>query len=127
MFGGLAGLTLAMPVFLLVTPTVTLLPSLPDLGWLLVLSVLCTVVMYVLIIGALTRISSFTVSLTFNLEPLYTILLAVLIYKENRVLSLSFYAGLFLILMSLALQMYRVWLKHKKGKLDSLPVAPLIE
>lgn len=114
MLGGLLALTLIMPVFLYFTPTTSLLPSLHDFGWLLVLAILCTVVMYMLIIAALKHISSFTVSLTFNLEPLYTILLAIIIYRENKQLSASFYFGLFLILTSLALQMWRVRSKNKK-------------
>jgi len=117
MLGGVLALTLIMPAFLYFTPTTSLLPSLQDFGWLLVLAILCTVVMYLLIINALKHISSFTVSLTFNLEPLYTILLAIVIYKENKVLSASFYIGLFLILTSLALQMCRVWYKNKRGQL----------
>jgi len=117
MIGGVIALTLIMPVSLYFTPTASLLPSLHDFGWLLVLAILCTVVMYLLIINALKYISSFTVSLTFNLEPLYTILLAIVTYKENKVLSTSFYIGLFLILTSLGLQMCRVWYKNKRRQL----------
>lgn len=120
MIGGVIALTLIMPVFLYFTPTTSVLPSIHDFGWLLVLAILCTVVMYLLIINALKHISSFTVSLTFNLEPLYTILLAIVIYKENKVLSTSFYIGLFLILTSLGLQMCRVWYKHKNRHLTTV-------
>ncbi|WP_345209130.1 EamA family transporter [Mucilaginibacter gynuensis] len=77
------------------------------------LSLLCTLLLYFLITGALRHISSFTVSLTFNLEPLYTILVAILIYKENKVLSTGFYAGLMLIVISVILQMYRVAFRLK--------------
>lgn len=114
MTGGFLGLTIIMPIFLLFTPTSSFLPSASDLGWLLVLSILCTIGLYLLIVSALKHISSFTLSLTFNLEPLYTILLAIIIYKENKVLSLSFYIGLSLILISLSLQMFRVWYKRKQ-------------
>ncbi|SDD56295.1 DMT family transporter [Pedobacter soli] len=120
LIGGVIALTLIMPAFLYFTPTTSLLPSLHDFGWLLVLAILCTVVMYLLIINALKHISSFTVSLTFNLEPLYTILLAIVIYKENKVLSTSFYIGLFLILTSLGLQMCRVWYKLKSRQLTTI-------
>ena len=113
MFGGLAALTLVMPLFLMISPAKSLLPSITDFGWLLVLSLLCTLLLYFLITGALRHISSFTVSLTFNLEPLYTILLAILIYKENKVLSIGFYAGLMLIVISVILQMYRVAFRPK--------------
>jgi len=115
MIGGGLGLTVILPVFLLFSPAEYLIPTLHDFGWLLVLSVFCTVLMYFLITSALKKISSFTVSLTYNLEPLYTIALAIIVYKENKVLSTGFYIGLSFILISLMLQMYRV--KAKSGSL----------
>ncbi|MDN3583533.1 DMT family transporter [Mucilaginibacter flavus] len=127
MIGGVLGLTLIMPAFLFISPAASLLPSLSDFGWLLILSVFCTIGLYLLVVSALRHISSFTVSLTFNLEPLYTILLAIVIYKENRVLSASFYFGLFLILISLALQMCRVWYKNKQRGAKEPVIAPLAE
>ena len=124
MTGGFLGVTLIMPVFIFLMPGTALLPSLPDFGWLLSLAVFCTLGLYMLIVSALKHISSFTLSLTFNLEPLYTILLAILIYKENRVLSASFYIGLLLILISLGLQMCRVWYKQKSGNKDAGVIIP---
>lgn len=120
MIGAVLGLTLIMPVFLYLRPAESLLPSLSDFGWLVVLAVLCTLGLYLLVISALRKISSFTVSLTFNLEPLYTILLAILIFHENRVLTISFYIGLALILISLALQMLRVWAKSRKNNASKI-------
>ena len=108
MIGGCIGLSVFMPIFFLITPVSTIIPSSADFWWLLVLSALCTVVMYFLITDALKSIPSFTVSLSFNLEPLYTILLAIVIYKEGRELSVAFYIGLLLIVSSLAFQMYRL-------------------
>jgi drug/metabolite transporter (DMT)-like permease len=108
MSGGCIGLTLLMPLFLWFLPVESLIPSLSDFRWLLVLSVFCTVLLYFLISSSLKKISSFTISLTFNLEPLYTILLAVLIFKEGREFTAAFYAGLILIVSSLLLQMYRL-------------------
>lgn len=108
MSGGCIGLTLLMPLFLWLFPVESLIPSLADFRWLLVLSAFCTVLLYFLISSSLKKISSFTISLTFNLEPLYTILLAVLIYKEGREFTTAFYAGLILIVSSLLLQMYRL-------------------
>jgi len=115
MGGGCLGLTLLMPVFLMISPAKSLIPSGADLLWLLVLSAFCTVLMYFLINSALKKIPSFTVSLTFNLEPLYTILLAVIIYNEARVLSPAFYTGLALIVSSLLFQMYRLSSIRKAG------------
>ena len=43
-------------------------------------------------------ISPFTVVLTYNLEPVYGILLAILIFGESEIMSTSFYIGALLIL-----------------------------
>ena len=108
MLGGCAGLTLIMPAYLFLSPAETLLPSREALVYLLLLSLFCTVLMYLLLTKALHKISAFTVNLSFNLEPLYSIVLAIVIYKENTELSAVFYCGLALIMLSVVLQMWRV-------------------
>ena len=60
-------------------------------------------------IQALKRLSAFTVNLTYNLEPCYTIALAFLIFGEGREINFSFYVGLTLILLSVLLQTRRAW------------------
>ena len=57
---------------------------------------------------ALKKVSAFTQNLTLNLEPVYGIVLAFVIYKENKDLSSTFYIGLILIFSTVALQMFRV-------------------
>jgi drug/metabolite transporter (DMT)-like permease len=70
--------------------------------------------MFMLMMSALTKISPFTVNLTFNLEPVYSIIMAFILFKENRELTPAFYAGLACILLSVLLQMRRVTrTKHK--------------
>lgn len=108
MGGGCIGLTALMPLVLWILPVNSLIPSLTDFGWLLALAAFCTVLLYFLSNSAMKKIPSFTVSLTFNLEPLYTILLAVIIFKEGREFTAAFYFGLLLIVSSLILQMYRL-------------------
>lgn len=108
MIGGWAGLTIIMPFYLYFVPSATLLPTLTDTGYLLILSLVCTVLMYLMITEALQKISAFTVNLSFNLEPLYSIILAIIIYQENTELSFPFYIGLIMIVFSVLLQMYRV-------------------
>lgn len=119
MLGGCLGLIFILPIYLFFSPVEQYLPSTADLGWLIVLSLVCTVLMYLLLTQALRKISSFTVNLSFNLEPLYSIILAIIIYKENRSLSTAFYVGLSLIILSLALQMYRV-IKAEQHKTKAL-------
>ncbi|RYF90038.1 MAG: DMT family transporter, partial [Chitinophagaceae bacterium] len=108
MVGGWAGLTLIMPFYLYFNPSLSLLPTWADTGYLLILAIVCTVLLYLMVTEALQKISAFTVNLSFNLEPLYSIVLAILIFHEDTELSLAFYAGLGMIILSVVLQMVRV-------------------
>ena len=107
--GGLLVLTLLMPIYLWLFPAPSLLPTLSDWGWLLVLSWACTVLAFNLSMSALQKISAFTVNLSYNLEPVYGILLAFLLFREDKYLSGGFYIGFFLILFSIVLQTLRLW------------------
>ena len=112
--GGLLFLTILLPLYLQWFPAITLIPTLNDFGWLLVLSWFCTVLAFTLSMNALKKISAFTVNLSFNLEPLYGILLAFIIYNEHKSLTESFYIGFFLIVFSVMLQSYFIYKAHKK-------------
>ncbi len=106
--GGLLVISLLMPVYLHYVPTNYILPTLSDWAWLLVLSWLCTVLGMNLMLQSLQKVSAFTQNLTLNLEPVYGILLAFIIFKENEQLDSSFYFGFALIAFSVVLQMLRV-------------------
>ena len=114
--GGLLVLTLLMPVYLWLFPAPSLLPSPSDWGWLLVLSWACTVLAFNLSMSALQKISAFTVNLSYNLEPVYGILLAFLLFREDKYLNGGFYIGFFLILLSIVLQTLRLWRRHGQPK-----------
>jgi drug/metabolite transporter (DMT)-like permease len=106
--GGWGVLTILMPLYLWLFPAPSLIPGLADLGWLLVLSWACTVLAFNLGLLALQKISAFTVSLTYNLEPVYGILLAFVVFREDRYFNRGFYLGLGIILGSILLQMIRL-------------------
>ena len=110
--GGLLVLTMLMPVYLWLFPAPSLLPSPSDWGWLLILSWACTVLAFNLSMSALQKISAFTVNLSYNLEPVYGILLAFLLFREDKYLNGGFYIGFFLILLSIVLQTLRLWRKQ---------------
>jgi drug/metabolite transporter (DMT)-like permease len=112
--GGCLVLTLLMPFYLYLFPTPSLSPGLADLGWLLVLSWACTVLAFNLQMSALQKISAFTVSLTYNLEPVYGILLAFAVFREDKYLNKGFYVGLGIILGSIVLQTLRLWRRKLK-------------
>jgi drug/metabolite transporter (DMT)-like permease len=107
--GGWLSLNFVLPFYLQFVDFSSYFPSLSDFLWLLVLSLLCTVLAFNLSIKALKKISPFTVNLSYNLEPVYGILLAFVIYKEHLELGLSFYAGLFIIFLTVVIQTIRVW------------------
>lgn len=114
MMGGLAIVTLIIPVYLWFFPSeqpVIVIPEGMNLWLMLCHALFCTVGMYLLQIQALKRLSAFTVNLTYNLEPCYTIILAFLIFGEGREINFSFYVGISLILLSVLLQSMRVWKK----------------
>jgi len=106
--GGLVILTLLLPFYLSQYPASYYLPSVSDWLWLLVLAVLCTVVSFDLQLNALKKISAFTANLTYNLEPVYGILLAFVFFQENKLFHNEFFIGLGLILLAIVLQMVRV-------------------
>lgn len=91
--GGFLTLTFLLPFYLKQFPPDHFLPTWSDLGWLLVLAWFCSVLAFQLSGNALKRLSAFTVNLTYNLEPVYGILLAFVVYKENKYLSHWFYWG----------------------------------
>jgi drug/metabolite transporter (DMT)-like permease len=116
MLGGFLCVSLLLPLYLHLFPVPSIWPSAADTGYLLLLSLFCTVGLYLLVTQALRRISAFTVNLSFNLEPVYSIVLAMVIYRENKELTWAFYTGLALIVLSLVLQMLKVTAEHRREK-----------
>ena len=107
MSGGIFGVSIIIPFYLMVFPAgqdVMVIPAGSNLWWMLCHALFCTIGMYLLQIQALKQLSAFTVNLTYNLEPCYTILLAFLFFGEVRELNLSFYAGIALVILSVVLQ-----------------------
>lgn len=68
-----------------------------DFLWLLFLGLVCTSFAFLATIEVMKRLGAFTVSLSINMEPVYTIILAIFILKENEVLGGKFYLGAVLI------------------------------
>lgn len=103
---GFVFVALLIPLYYQFDPSIRILPTLNDFGWLLVLSWFCSVWAFQLSGAALQKLSAFTVNLAFNLEPVYGILLAFLVYREDQLLNNWFYVGLGLILFALGLHMF---------------------
>jgi len=81
-----------------------------DWGWLLVLGLVCTSFAYVGTVKVLRSLSPFTVSIAINLEPVYGIILALLIFGESETMKPAFYFGGGLIIISILLN---AWFKKK--------------
>lgn len=77
-----------------------------DLFFLLVLGVGCTAIAYVLGVAVMKELSAFTVALTTNLEPIYGILLALLIFGQKEAMSSGFYMGASIILAAVFIYPY---------------------
>lgn len=79
-------------------------PTSSDWTYLAILAAVVTITPYALKIDALKSISAFTVNLANNMEPVYSIILAAIFFKELDELNLSFFIGLSLIALSVVLQ-----------------------
>jgi drug/metabolite transporter (DMT)-like permease len=116
MTGGLIALSFIIPFYLYFFPAKYYLPTFSDWMWLLILAWVCTVLGFILQLNALKIISPFTTNLTYNLEPVYAIILAFIIFKENKFLGPGFYFGFSLIILAVSLQMMREWNNRKLQK-----------
>lgn len=115
--GGLIALTILVPFYLMQFPAAYYMPTASDWLWLLVLAWLCTVLSFDLQLNALKKISAFTANLTYNLEPVYGIILAFIFFRENENLHREFYIGVLLILLAVVLQMFRIYKEQRRLKM----------
>lgn len=102
LFGGV----LFLSVFLLFTNQFSIEffnITLSDFMWLGILASICTAYAFIASVNVMKYISPYTVMLTINLEPVYGIALAVLIFEKNEQMSYSFYIGATIILITVIL------------------------
>ena len=114
MVGGFIGLSCILPFYLRYFPVSTIVPGLLDFTYLLLLASVCTIGLYLLQIQVQKKISAFTVNLSYNLEPIYSIILAMLLFSEAKELNAAFYIGLGVIILSVILQTLSVIRSNKK-------------
>jgi drug/metabolite transporter (DMT)-like permease len=82
----------------------------------LILSSVCTAYAFIASTAVMKFLSPYTVMLTINLEPIYGIILAVLIFKEKEQMSFEFYIGALIILFTVLLN---VIIKSRKKSVQS--------
>jgi drug/metabolite transporter (DMT)-like permease len=102
--GGFIFISLFMPFYLSVFATHSLFPSVASAFYLIILALVCTIYAMKLNLSALKKISAFTANLTINLEPIYGIVLAFIIFNEQNEISNTFFWGFGCILFSVILQ-----------------------
>lgn len=88
--------------------------QLSDFWWLLFLGILCTSLAFLATISIMKILGAFTVSLSINMEPIYTILLAIFILNEDELLNSRFYLGATIIVLVVLANGFLKPLKVKK-------------
>jgi drug/metabolite transporter (DMT)-like permease len=73
-------------------------PSAMDFLYITILAGVCSVYAYTVAVDLMKRISVFMIQLTLNLEPLYGIIMAVIIFGNEEKMDLNFYMGTAVIL-----------------------------
>jgi len=100
-------LTLLAPLMPVLFPAfagdLLIIPSLHDGLLLLALSLVCTLLPFALSLVALRHLSAYAVQLVTNLEPVYAIVLAIVLLGEQRELTPLFYLGVAIILVAVFL------------------------
>lgn len=92
MLGGFIGLS----IFLLLSEGISLeniTPTASDWIYLLILALVCTAYAFVVSVDIMKVVSPFTVAISVNLEPIYAILMALIIFGEEEHMSTGFYFG----------------------------------
>jgi len=74
------------------------LPDSHDISLLLILSMVCTLLPFALALKALRHVSAYAVQIATNLEPVYAIILAIILLGEQHELDKLFYLGVVIVL-----------------------------
>ncbi|MFZ4107226.1 DMT family transporter [Flavobacterium sp.] len=74
-----------------------------DFMYLMILSSICTAYAFITSTSVMKFLSPYTVMLTINLEPIYGIALAIIIFKDKEQMSPAFYVGAAVILITVIL------------------------
>ena len=96
MGAGLLLMTVIAPLFS--SDAVFVLPSTHDAMLLATLAMGCTLLPFAISLAALRHVSAFSTTIALNMEPVYAIVLAILLLGEQRELSPSFYLGVAIVL-----------------------------
>lgn len=116
MLTGFVFLSILAPFYIRSNPSEPLLAMDWDILWIFCLVYFCTVLGQSLAMSALKQLSSFTVTFTVNLEPLYGIVFAFLFFHEHREVNWGFYTGVGVIALSVLFQTILMIRNGRKAK-----------
>lgn len=126
-FYEMLGVSVVLGAYLFVTndlpPPLWELPA-SDILWHLLLGLVCTSFTFVTGIIVMRQLTPFTVMLTVNLEPIYTILVALLIWGSEEKLRTGSYIGIALILACL---FANGWFLRRKPASEVIEPEPLTQ
>jgi len=74
--------------------------SVSDWLWLFVLASFCTAYAFIASVAVMKYLSPYTVMLTINMEPVYGIILAVIVFNDKEKMSTPFYIGAAIIIIT---------------------------
>jgi drug/metabolite transporter (DMT)-like permease len=111
---GFGVLTLLLPFYFKISSTHFEIPGGMDLFYLILLGLICTSFAFTISLIALKKLDAFTLNLSVNLEPLYSIVLAVILFKEHKTINGGFILGTLLILGSVLVHSLHKWIKQRK-------------
>ncbi|MFM7015259.1 MAG: DMT family transporter [Bacteroidota bacterium] len=100
LFFGFILLSLMLPLWFRINTSSFSIPSNLDWRYLIILAVACTTLPFTLSMHSMKKLDAFTMNLTLNLEPLYSIILAIVLFHEDKTLGFRFYLGTAIILIT---------------------------
>lgn len=103
MLTGFICLSFMLPLYMKFEQQQFEIPDAMNSLYLILLSVFCTALAFTISMEALKKINAFTMNLSVNLEPIYSIVLAIIIFHENQHLNPGFYVGTLIILLSVVI------------------------
>jgi len=105
-FYELVGAFLVVTVFLLVYNEFDITQfkiPVEDIKWLIVLGLLCTAFAFIVSVDVMKKISPYTVVMSVNLEPIYSVIIALIIWPESEKMSYGFYMGSIIVIATIFL------------------------
>ena len=128
MLGAFLGTVVMLPLYYFILTeglsAVQLMPTGMDIVYIGLLALVCTVYPFAAAIELMKRLSVFTINLTVNLEPIYGIILAIIILGAKETMSSQFYIGTAIILASVIIHpILNHYYKRRKERLErQIPV-----